>query len=315
MSGETPRVLITGSVGLDSISTPFGKREMVPGGSAVYASLACAYFAPAAVVGVAGEDFPKKYLDMLRGRGVDTAGLKISPGRTFHWEGRYDYDFNTAHTLKTDLNVMGSFTPEVPEDHIPAEYLFLANIDPEIQLEVARAAGAPRITAADTMNFWIDNKKDKLLEVLELTDILMLNDSEARQLSGSPNLTRACRSIMKMGPGTVIVKQGEYGATMFYSDSSGEKVETFSAPSFPLETVRDPTGAGDSFAGAFMGYLARNEIADERAIRTAVALGSVVASFTVEGFSTEALEKAGPDGITGRFNKLREMALFESLKE
>jgi sugar/nucleoside kinase (ribokinase family) len=306
-------VLVVGSVALDDVQTPFGEREKSLGGSAVYFSWACSFFAPVSVVGVVGEDFPDAHISMLNTRGIDTQSLIKTRGKTFHWQGRYDFDFNVAHTLKTELNVFADFKPRLNDELRQMKYLFLANIDPEIQLDVARQMKDPKIIAMDTMNYWIENKKDELMEAVKISDYLFVNDAEARQLAGEPNLISACARILSMGPEVVIVKQGEYGVSMFYKAGEREKIQTFSAPSIPLETVVDPTGAGDSFAGAFMGYIASHKKITERIMRCAAATGSVVASFTVEGFSLEALKKADMDAVMGRHRRLREIAYFEDL--
>ena len=310
MKTDKRKVIITGSVGFDDVKTPFGFRETALGGSAVYSSWACSFFNPAGMIGVAGADFSQDHLKLLNARDIDTEGLLIKQGKTFRWRGEYGSDFNTAHTLSTELNVMDGFSPVVPESYRGSDFLFLANIDPAVQLEVAKAVGASRIIAADTMNFWIEHKRAELLRVIELCSILFVNDSEARQLTSESNITRACSRIMEMGPDTVVVKQGEYGATMFYSDRKKGAVRVFSVPSIPLDSVIDPTGAGDSFAGGFMGYLASCGRSDEAAVRSAVAVGSVVASFTVEGFSLETLMKTDIQNIMSRYSRLKDISLF-----
>ncbi len=308
-------VIIAGSVGLDDVETPFGRRRGALGGSAIFSAWACSYFSPAGLVGVAGNDFPREYMDMLRQRNINTAGLLIKKGKTFRWKGRYGYDFNVAQTLETELNVMSSFSPRLPSEFKNSKYLLLANIDPDVQLKVLDSMTAPCIVGSDTMNFWIENKREKLLKVIERSHILFVNDSEARQLCNEPNLIRASKKILEMGPETLIVKQGEYGAAMFYRSKDKKNMEVFSAPSLPLEKVIDPTGAGDTFAGAFMGYLARCGCGDRNTFRSAVALGSVVASFAVEGFSLENLKKLDREKISCRFKKLRDISCFENIKE
>jgi len=306
------RVLVAGSVAQDTIETPFGRRENALGGSAVFFSWACSFFSKVEMVGVVGRDFLSENIELLKKRGIDLRGLKQVEGKTFHWEGRYDCDFNTAHTINTELNVFADFTPVLEEDQKEIEYVFLANIDPEIQLEVAQQMNSAKVIAADTMNFWIENKKEKLMEVLGVIDFLFVNDAEARQLGNDPNLMRACRKILDCGPSVLVVKQGEYGATMFYSTDQG-KVEIFSAPSIPLDSVVDPTGAGDSFAGAFIGSLAKSGEITGASMRNAVAMGSVVASFTVEGFSLDALRNCGAEDIDSRYRQLRRIAFFEEI--
>jgi len=313
--GKENKVLVVGSVALDDIETPSGRRENALGGSATYFSWACSLFSPVSMVGVVGEDFPPQYLHLLNQRGIDTQALRKIEGKTFHWKGRYDSDFNAAHTLRTELNVFANFNPEFFPYRCKIKYLFLANIDPVIQLKVAQEMKNPDIVATDTMNYWIEKKRKDLLKVLKITDFLLVNDAEARQLGEEANLISACRRILSWGPKIVIVKQGEYGVRMFYSSKKKEKIETFSVPSIPLETIIDPTGAGDSFAGAFMGYLASQRKIDEKTLRLAVAMGSVVASFTVEGFSLEALEKVDLKNVYQRFHNLRNIAYFEDLRE
>lgn len=307
-------VLVVGSVALDDVETPFGRRKNSLGGSAVYFSLACSIFSAVSMVGVIGEDFPEEHILLLNTRGVDTRSLKRKKGRTFHWQGRYDLDLNLAHTLKTELNVFADFKPELYPRQSDAKYLFLANIDPELQLRVAREMSNPDIIAADTMNYWIDSKRRNLLKVLKITDFLLVNDAEARQLGKEANLTKACRKIISWGPKVVVVKQGEYGVIMFYSNAKGGKIKIFSAPAIPLDTVVDPTGAGDSFAGAFIGYIASKGRINEEIIRHAVTMGSVVASFTVEGFSVDELMKADLKKIYRRFSQLRDMAYFGDIQ-
>jgi sugar/nucleoside kinase (ribokinase family) len=307
------QVLVVGTVALDDVETPFGKKENALGGSAVYFSWANSFFSSVSMVGVIGEDFPNQHLNLLDQRGIDIQALKKINGKTFHWEGKYEYDLNTAHTLKTDLNVLADFDPELLPYQRDIKYLFLANIDPVLQLKVAKEMNEPKVIATDTMNYWIESKREDLLKVLKITDYLLVNDAEARQLGEESNLIAACRKILSWGPKVIIVKQGEYGVTMFYHDDSKEKIQVFAAPSIPLETVIDPTGAGDSFAGAFMGYLASQKKINEKTIRSAVAMGSVVASFTVEGFSLDALKEVEMEDIKKRFRSLRNIAYFEDI--
>ncbi|MFH1416543.1 MAG: PfkB family carbohydrate kinase [Elusimicrobiota bacterium] len=314
MNGKN-KVLVVGSVALDDIETPFGSRDASLGGSAVFFSWACSLFSEVSMVGVVGDDFPAEYTDDMNRRGIDTNGLVVKEGKTFHWKGRYDFDCNIAHTIQTDLNVFGDFSPELLGYQKDIPYLFLANIDPVIQLRVAKEMKNPSVIATDTMNYWIESKRDDLMKVLEITDFLLVNDAEARQLAEEANLVTAAKKILTWGPKTIIVKQGEYGVTMFYSSGGAPKIETFSAPSIPLETVTDPTGAGDSFAGGFIGYLAMNGSISDETIRRAVVMGSVVASFTVEGFSIDVLRKAQKEEIHKRFSKLRKISYFEDIEE
>ncbi len=312
MSKEN-KVLVVGSVALDDIETPFESRKDSLGGSAVYFSYACSLFSKASMVGVVGENFPPEHISSLNKRGIDTQGIKKEKGKTFLWQGRYDFDFNVAHTLKTELNVFADFNPRLFPYQQEINYLFLANIDPVIQLKVAKEMKNPGIIATDTMNYWIESKRDDLLKVLEITDFLLVNDAEARQLAEEVNLVRACRKILTWGPEVIIVKQGEYGVTMFYKGKENE-IQVFSAPSIPLENVVDPTGAGDSFAGGFMGYLASADNVNPDTIRSAVAVGSVVASFTVEGFSVDVLKNVDLKEVSKRLCCLRNISYMEDIK-
>ena len=300
-------LLAVGSVALDSLETPFGVREDVLGGSATYFSTAASFFAPVQVVAVVGEDFPEAHVQFLRGRGVDLAGLERRPGRTFRWSGRYEFDLNQAHTLDTQLNVFADFRPELPEGFRDSSHVFLGNIDPELQLRVLDQVRAPRIVAADTMNFWIASKRAALLEVLRRVDLLFVNDAEARQLAGEHNIVRAARAILSFGPRAVVVKRGEYGALLFAGS------EVFASSAYPLAELFDPTGAGDSFAGGFMGYLARSGSLDASAMRRAMVVGSVLASFAVERFSLDRLRDLGSGEIRARYAEFRRLAHFDEL--
>jgi len=236
-------LLVVGSVAFDSVKTPFGKADDVLGGSATYFSTAASYFTDVSVVAVVGSDFPEKHLTFLKSRKIDIEGIEQTEGKTFRWKGEYGYDLNEARTLDTQLNVFQSFKPKLPESYKNKNVVFLANIDPDLQREVLEQVEKPSLVACDTMNFWIEGKKDSLLKTLKMVDILLINDGEARELSGEPNLVKAASIIHSMGPKTLIIKQGEYGALMFKDG------KIFSAPAYPLESVFDPTGAGDSFAG------------------------------------------------------------------
>jgi sugar/nucleoside kinase (ribokinase family) len=300
-------VLVVGSVAFDTVRTPFGSGEEVLGGSASYFSVSASYFTQVRLVAAVGEDFLDRDRELLRARGVDLSGLRSVPGRTFRWEGEYGYDLNNARTLRTELGVFSTFRPEIPEAFRDSEVVFLANIDPEIQLEVLGQARAPRLIACDTMNFWIDGKREALLRTLARVDALLINDAEARQLTGEPNLVRAAQAILAMGPKTVVIKRGEYGALMFHEHS------VFSAPAFPLEKVLDPTGAGDSFAGGFIGYLAKHADFGERAMRRAVIVGSVMASLNVEDFSLRRLMRTNEAEIAARYKEFERLTSFEKL--
>ncbi len=305
MTKHSPAVLIVGSVAIDSVKTPLGEVDNVLGGAAVYASTAANFFAPVQLVGVVGQDFPAEHLDFLRSRGVDLEGLQVMPGETFRWKGYYDFDVNQAHSLETHLNVFENFRPTLPESYRDAKYVFLANIDPELQLEVLAQVRAPRLTLCDTMNFWIERKRDALIEVLRKVDVAFMNDAEARELCGTFSLLKAARQVMSWGPKTVIIKKGEHGAVMFTPDSH------FSAPSYPLEEVKDPTGAGDTFEGGFIGYLAHVDDVSEATLRKAVVHGSVLASFNVEDFSLDRMRRLTRDEINERYREFRRIAFFE----
>ncbi len=300
-------ILVVGSVAYDSVETPFGKADQVLGGSATYFSAAASFFAPVRLVAVVGEDFPPDALAFLRTRPVDLAGLMRRPGRTFRWAGRYGYDLNDAETLDTQLNVFADFHPELPEAYRDSEYVFLGNIDPDLQREVLRQVRAPRLVAADTMNFWISGKPEALRATLERVDLLLVNEAEARQLAGEPNLVRAARVIRGMGPRVLIVKRGEYGALMFGDDG------VFAAPAYPLEAVFDPTGAGDTFAGGVLGFLARARRRDEATLRQAIIAGCVLASYNVEAFSLDRLRTLTDKEIASRYEAFQKLAAFDSL--
>ncbi len=300
-------ILVIGSVAFDSVATPFGKRENVLGGSATYFSIAASFFSAVRLVAVVGSDFPPEHKAFLAGRNIDLAGLQTQPGETFRWKGEYGYDLNEAQTLETHLNVFEAFHPEIPEAYRDSPFVFLANIDPHLQLEVLKQVRRPRLVACDTMNFWIEGKRDALVETLNHVDILVINEAEVRQLAREANLIKAARSIIALGPRTLVVKRGEYGVLVFGEHS------VFSAPAYPLEEVFDPTGAGDTFAGGFMGYLAATNNLSDAAIRKATVFGSVMASFTVEDFSLERLRHLTWDEIEERFRKFQALTNFEGL--
>jgi sugar/nucleoside kinase (ribokinase family) len=300
-------ILVVGSVALDSIETPFGKVEEVLGGSAVYFSVAARFFSDVSLVGVVGTDFPEDHLTLLRDRNIDLGGLHQQEGKTFRWVGRYGFNLNEAETLDTQLNVFERFQPEIPPQYRNAEYLFLANIDPDLQLRVLKQVEQPKVIACDTMNFWIENKLKALKRTIGKIDILVINEAEARELAQEVNLLKACKAILEMGPKTLIIKQGTYGAVMFTEHS------TFFAPAYPLEDTFDPTGAGDTFAGGFMGYLARCGDIDESTLRRAVICGSSMASFCVEKFSIDRLRTLSRSDIEHRCQELRAITLFEDI--
>src|SRR4029453_4052628 len=298
--------LVVGSVAIDNVTTPLGKAPEALGGSATYFSYAASFFAPVRVVAAVGEDFPKEHLRLLEKRGVDIAGLAVLAGKkTFRWTGEYGFDLNDARTLDVQLNVLGEFRPTLTPVERRVPYLFLANNDPEVQLEVLEQMEPPRLPALDPMNFWIEGKREALGRVLARVDVLLINDAEARMLAREPNLVKAARGILGMGPKAVVVKRGEYGALMVTAD------RFFFAPAYPLEAVFDPTGAGDTFAGGFMGYLARLGMVDAGAFRPAMVNGAVMASFTVEDFSLERLKRLEPGEIEARYRTFQDMVRFE----
>ncbi|MEK7384983.1 MAG: PfkB family carbohydrate kinase [candidate division NC10 bacterium] len=299
-------LLVVGSVALDSVETPFGKVREVLGGSATYFSYSASFFTQVRLVATVGEDFPEPHLRLLEDRGVDIHGLETSKGKTFRWVGQYGYDLNEAKTLDTQLNVFAEFRPKLDEALQRAPFLFLANIDPELQLDVLRQMKErPRLVALDTMNFWIQGKQEALRRVLGKVDVITINDGEARQLASEPNLIRAARAIASMGPRTIVVKRGEYGALMLSDDAF------FFVPAYPLESVYDPTGAGDTFAGGFMGYLAAQDRMDGPAMRRAVVYGSVMASVTVEDFSLKRLTRLKPADIADRYAAFHDLIRLE----
>ncbi|MBI5454295.1 MAG: sugar kinase [Deltaproteobacteria bacterium] len=300
-------ILVVGSVAFDSVETPFGKAEDVLGGSATYFSTSASYFTDVKLVAVVGEDFPEEHITGLKEKGIDLAGLKKVPGKTFRWKGRYDYDLNQAHTLETHLNVFSAFNPEVPESYKDSPFVFLANIDPELQMKVLEQVKRPKLIACDTMNFWIEGKPDALRKLLKGVDLFVINEGEAREFSGQASLVKAAKEILACGPKTLIIKRGEYGALMFNGGSM------FSAPAYPLEEIFDPTGAGDSFAGGLMGYLANTGDLSEDNIRKAIIFGSVMASFNVEAFSLNRLKTLTLPEIKARYSEFKRLTHFEDI--
>jgi sugar/nucleoside kinase (ribokinase family) len=298
-------VLVVGSVALDSVETPFGKADNVLGGSGMFFSAAASHLAPVQLVGVIGDDYPVDQLDALRVRGVDFAGLEKAEGTSFRWRGRYRHDLNSAETLETHLGVFSHFRPKIPAQFRAAPFVFLANIDPRLQLDVLKQVDRPKLVACDTMNFWIESRRPELLELLRHVDMITINDGEARQLTEKSNLVKAARWIMERGPKHVIIKKGEHGAFMFTAKS------VFFAPAYPLEDVFDPTGAGDAFAGGFMGYLARVGRIDEEVLRRAMVYGATLGSFAVERFSIERLMEIGTQEIRQRLIEFRRLVAFE----
>jgi len=297
-------ILVVGSVALDSIETPFGKRKEILGGSATFFSISASFFDKVNMIAAVGEDFPKKYLQLLKKRGIGTNGIAVNKGKTFRWEGRYEYDMNVAHTLATHLNVFQNFAPEIPKSLKNPSILFLANIDPDLQDSVLRQVNRPKLIACDSMNHWIANKRRSLEKFLHKVDIFLLNDAEARQLSGEANLIKAAKAIVSRGPKAVVIKKGEHGALYYFRGSH------FLAPAYPLDNVYDPTGAGDTFAGGMIGYLSKAGKLDNVSIRKSIVYGSILASFVVEDFSMNKLLKISMDDVGKRYNELKEMTKF-----
>lgn len=303
-------ILAVGSLAFDSIQAPAGRVERVLGGSANYFSISASFFTSLKLVGVVGEDFPTEHLQLLEKRGIDLRGISIVPGKTFHWVGQYGQDLNEAQTLETHLNVFEHFSPKLPADYSECRYVFLANIDPDLQQQVWSTLKKPQLIAADSMNYWIHQKKPSLLRILEKVDLLIINETEALLLSERSNIVEAAEWIRNGGPKILIVKRGEYGALLFTNHG------IFSAPALPLPDVKDPTGAGDTFAGGVMGYLSHEKIsleqlqADDAIIRKAVIFGSVMASFTVQDFGLTALLKASPSQIEARYKDFLKMTQF-----
>ncbi|TWT41844.1 aminoimidazole riboside kinase [Phycisphaerae bacterium RAS1] len=299
-------LLVTGSIGIDTVETPHGRAESVLGGSAIYFSLAASLFGPVRMVGVVGEDFDAHLLDPLRKRGVDTAGVEFRKGsRTFRWHGKYVGAMNDAETVDVKLNVLTEKAAEVPAAFSGSDFVFLANTHPAIQLQFARRLADAKLIVCDTMNWWITHEKAALLETLKAVHGVVLNEGEARLLTGESHLVKAGRAILKLGPQFVMVKKGEHGSLLVARD------DLFVMPAFPTETVLDPTGCGDSFAGAMMGCLAAQQRTDAAALRSAMARGSVVASFVIESFSVEASVAATPAAVADRLAQLRRMTQFE----
>lgn len=298
-------LLVVGSVAFDSIRTPFGVRERSLGGAALHFSVSASFFTEVAVVAVIGDDFTDEDQEVFRERRINTENLqRVAGGRTFRWSGEYGYDLNTAHTLDTQLNVFAEFNPHLSDTAKESPFLFLANIQPGLQRLVREQVKA-RFVAMDTMNFWIEGAREELLRTIGVVDALIINDAEARELAQESNLIRAARKILTLGPQLVVVKRGEYGAAYFTRDSF------FATPAFPLESVFDPTGAGDSFAGGFMGYLAQAGKVDDHTLRRAVIYGSVMASYNVEEFSCDRLRRLQSEEIQDRFRQFKEFTHFE----
>jgi sugar/nucleoside kinase (ribokinase family) len=301
-------ILIVGSLAFDDIETPFGRSDNTLGGSSTYIALSASYFTEKVqMVGVVGSDFEEKHFELLHSRNIDTKGVqKVEGGKTFRWAGRYHYDMNTRDTLDTQLNVFADFDPVVPHQYQNADFVCLGNIDPELQLKVLDQISKPKLVILDTMNFWIEGKPEELKKTLERVDIFILNDSEARLLSGDPNLVKSARIIRNMGPKTLIIKKGEHGALLFTDNG------IFAAPAYPLESIFDPTGAGDTFAGGFIGHLARCESINDLEMRKAVLYGSSMASFCVEKFGTEKIAALDLLEIEDRYQSFLDLSRIDN---
>jgi ribokinase len=297
------KVIIIGTMGLDDIRTPSGEVQGVLGGSATYASWASSFFAKTGVVSIVGDDFPDEHHSILTDRGICLNGL-VKKGKTFRWQGLYEFDMNEAKTLNTELNSVLEFEANLPEEYKKAEYVFLANIDPDLQLKVIEQLEKPKLIAMDTMNFWIDSKKEKLIEAIKKVDILVINDGEARQLFGTANLVKAGKKALELGIKAVIIKKGEHGALLFTKDTH------FNAPGYPLEEVKDPTGCGDSFGGSFIGYLAKAGKLNDKTLKKAVIYATSVASHNAEGFSLENLKNISKKDIDNRVKEIKKIRKF-----
>lgn len=301
-------ILVVGTVALDSVETPFGKVERALGGSATHFTAAASFLTKVALVGVVGADFPQSHLDFLRKRDVDLRGLEVLAGKTFHWKGRYGFDLNSAETLATELNVLSEFSPKIPVELRQHEFVFLANIHPALQIQVLEQVKKPKLAALDTMNFWIQGEPDLLRKAISRVNLVVINEGEARQLTRESSLLKAARQIQILGPQIVVIKQGEYGALLFHGD------EIFSAPGLPIEEVKDPTGAGDSFAGGMMGFLSRVGQVDIHTLRQAIIVGSAMASFNVEDFSCDRLKRLTHNEIEKRVSLFKKLSHFEEIK-
>jgi sugar/nucleoside kinase (ribokinase family) len=300
---------VVGSVAFDAVETPFGKRERMLGGAATHFSLSASNFTDVRMVGVVGNDFTENEFDLLHSKNINTDDVeRVADGKTFFWRGRYDFDLNTAHTLATELNVFETFQPKLSDESRNAEFVFLANIFPTTQKQVREQCPNAKFVAMDTMNYWISSMKDSVIETVKVVDCVIINDAEARQLADEPNIHRAAKKIIEIGDlKALVIKRGEYGAALFTGNNY------FAIPAFPLESVFDPTGAGDTFAGGFMGYLASHDSVDEATMRRAMIFGSVMASFNVEEFGTERVARLTQDEINGRFREFKQITHFEEV--
>ena len=295
--------IIIGTVALDSLETPFGKVQNILVGSASYASLAASFFSKPGILSIVGKDFPCEHIKFLNGRGINTEGIVLGE-KTFRWQGFYEFDMNEAKTLRTELNALESYKVNVPENYKNAKYVFLANIDPELQLAAIKQIKNPELVVMDTMNFWIEHKKKQLLEAIDKSDVIVLNDAEARQLFNTPNLVKAANAALKLHSKAVIIKKGEHGALLFTDKKH------FSAPGYPLENIKDPTGCGDCFGGAFIGYLAKTRDLSEANMRKAIIYGSIIASYNAEDFGTKRLQKISHEDIEKRYKEFKDIREF-----
>jgi len=301
-------ILVVGSVAFDTLKTPYGERQKILGGAATYFSLAASHFTDVRVVAVVGDDFTPENEAVMNNRGVDTRGIQHAKGKTFHWSGEYGENVNEAKTLTTELNVFESFQPQIPAEYGDTDFLFLANIDPALQIRVRKSMPKVKLVGGDTMNYWISGHRQELEKMLRGVDVLLINDGEAKMLAGDNSLPRAARKVLELGPRALVIKHGEYGATIFFRD--GEFAgghHPFRAPALPLDEVRDPTGAGDSFAGGFMGYIASQGEVSRSVLKHAMFYGSVMGSFSVERFGTERLQALTREEIDERFEVFREL--------
>ena len=297
-------ILVVGSVALDTVQTPFGEIRNTLGGSASYAAVTASFFTKVKLVSIVGGDFPKKYIRFFQSRDIDAKGLELKPGKTFRWTGRYTYDLNNPQTLKTELNLLADFNPRIPLNYRNERFIFLANINPQVQLEVLAQVKSPKLVLTDTMNYWIEHQKQTLKKVVKKSNILVLNDSEARQFSQEANLIKAAKYLLSLGPNLIIIKRGEYGCSLFSDTFS------FYIPAYLLEQVLDPTGAGDTFAGGFLGYLATCPKINQTSFKKAVALGTIMASYVVEDFSLNRLKKLNRKDIKARFKDFQRLTRF-----
>lgn len=297
-------ILALGSIALDTVKTPFAHMKNALGGSGTYFSISASCFTKVALVGVVGRDFPQKYINQLKSKGIDLKGLQIRDGKTFRWGGEYSFDFNNPKTLFTELNVFSSFDPDIPNEFKDYPYLFLGNIDPLLQLSVLEKMNKPRLIACDTIRYWIEKSPKELRKVIKKVDIFFLNDSEAKEFTGESNLKKAGKSILLLGPRFVVIKKGEHGVLLFGKNSM------FAAPAFLLENISDPTGAGDSFAGGFMGYVAQKRTLSDNTMRSAIIYGTIMASYCVEGIGVKTLFSLKPKDISRRYNEFKRFTKY-----